>query len=576
MQFLQRYNEWLASDFIDSQTKEELLQIQDNEDEIKERFYNDLEFGTGGMRGLIGFGTNRMNIYTVRKATQGIANYINRFGQEAQDKGVAIAYDSRLFSEDFALETALVFNGNGIKTYLFDTLAPTPMLSFAVRELNTIAGVVITASHNPPEYNGYKLYWQDGAQISPELATVIIKDVKAVTSFNEINCISREEAEKSGLFKIIDNSLEDKFLAKVKEQSLIDQSYQNEVADLKIIYTPLHGTGNKPVVRVLQELGFKNVKVVSEQELPDCNFSTVKCPNPEDKESFAIALEMAKTDQPDLIIGTDPDCDRLGVIVRKKDGIYTPLTGNQIGVLLTEYILSRRAQLRDLPANGVVIKTIVTTDMVREIAKKYNVQVLDTLTGFKFIGEKIKEFKETGEHEFIFGFEESYGYLAGTHARDKDAVVAAALVSEMAAYYKSQGITLYEQLLNLMDQVGYYREDLVSFKLEGVAGQEKIQKIMHNLRDLKPSNIGAKQVDILDDYLTQERYDFRTGNTTEIKLPTSNVLKFKLDDKSSFTVRPSGTEPKIKIYFLVVGKSLKHSEEVLKELKEDVLKMITV
>ncbi|AZR73913.1 phosphoglucomutase [Anoxybacter fermentans] len=576
MDYIKKYNEWLNSSYIDEKTKEELLKIKDNEAEIKERFYCDLEFGTGGLRGIIGPGTNRMNKYTVRKATQGLANYIKKLGDEALNRGVAIAYDSRHYSSEFALETASVLNANGIKTYIFDKLTPTPMLSFAVRELNTIAGVVITASHNPPEYNGYKVYWEDGGQIVPDLASLIIEEIKKVTDFSQVKTMSREKAEQMGLFNIIDKSVEDKFIDKIKSLSFIDPGFQDYVANLKIIYTPLHGTGNIPVRRVLAEKGFNNVKVVPEQELPDPDFSTVEYPNPEEKEAFNLAIEMAKKEEADLIIGTDPDCDRIGVVEQTEDGDYVVLTGNQVGVLLTEYILSQRSKKGKLPSNGVIIKTIVTTDMVKEIAEKYGVGVIDTLTGFKFIGEKIKEFEETGEHEFLFGFEESYGYLVGTHARDKDGVVAAAMICEMAAYYKAQGITLYEQLMKLMEEYGYYMEDLVSIKLEGVEGQEKIQKIMEKLRKTTPKEVGSRKVIWLEDYLNQEKYDIPTGKRTALDLPKSNVLKFKFEDKSSFTIRPSGTEPKIKIYFSIIGKSMSHAKELLKELKEEVLEYIGV
>ncbi len=574
MQYLQRYNEWLNSEFIDSTTKEELLQIKDNEAEIKERFFCDLEFGTGGLRGIIGAGTNRMNIYTVRNATQGIANYIKKFGQEAMDSGVAIAYDSRHFSKEFAEAAALIFNGNGIKSYIFDELTPTPMLSYAVRDLQAIAGIVITASHNPPEYNGYKVYWADGGQVVPEVANAIIEEAKKIQNFDQVKTISRKEAEQTGLFNIISPDLVTRFVENVKKQSLIDDSFRKYVTDLKVIYTPLHGTGNIPVRRVLRELGFTDVKVVVEQELPDSKFSTVKSPNPEDKDAFGLAIDLAKQEKPDLILGTDPDCDRIGVLEQIGDGEFMVLTGNQVGVLLSEYILARRSELNQLPANGVIIKTIVTTDMVNEIAADYRIKVLDTLTGFKFIGEKMREFEKTGEYQFLLGFEESYGYLIGTHARDKDAVVAAALICEMAAYYKSKGCTLYEQLLSLMDKYGYYIEDLKSIRLEGLVGQEKIKQIMKDLRSLKPEWVGLNQVVMIEDYLARERYDLITGKTTPLDLPKSNVLKFFFADKSSFAIRPSGTEPKIKIYLSVVGETMVDGKEKVQKLKDDVVNLL--
>ncbi|MCK4257394.1 MAG: phospho-sugar mutase [Halanaerobiales bacterium] len=576
MEYMERYNQWLMSDYIDDETKQELLKIKDDPDEIKECFYSDLEFGTGGLRGVIGLGTNRMNKYTVRKTTQGLANFILKSGDEAVQRGVAIAYDSRHFSREFAEETALVLNGNGIKTFIFDALAPTPLLSFAVRELNAIAGVVITASHNPSQYNGYKVYWADGGQLTPKRATLVIDEVKKITDFNQIKTISRDEAEKRNLFQTIDKSIEDKFVEAIKKISFIDEDFKKTVEDLKIIYTPIHGAGNIPVRRVLKEMGFRNVQVVSEQELPDPNFSTVAYPNPEEKEAFNLAIEMAKTTKPDLILGTDPDCDRIGVVEQKQDGEYVVFTGNQIGVLLTEYILSQAEKHNKLPANGAIIKTIVTTDMVHKIGDRYKVKVLDTLTGFKFIGEKIKEFEETGEYEYLFGFEESYGYLVGTHARDKDAVVAAAMIAEMAAYYKSKGISLYEQLMRLMNEYGYYVEGLKSIKLEGIAGQEKIRQILEKLRETTPTNIGERKVVSVEDYLIQKRHDLTTGETTSLDLPKSNVLKFILDDQSGFTIRPSGTEPKIKIYFSFVGKNSCMAKEGLEELQREVLKLIEI
>lgn len=574
MEYLKKYQKWLNSEHIDVHTKEELLIIQDDEGEIKERFYCELEFGTGGLRGIIGAGTNRMNIYSVRKATQGIANYIQQQGAEAVARGVVIAYDSRHFSPEFAEATALTLNANGIKTYLFDQPTATPILSFAIRQLKTIAGVVITASHNPAEYNGYKLYWEDGGQVVPKMATQMICEVQKICDFDQIKTISRATAEKAGLFNIVSENLFTEFIESIKLLSLLDDSFHHAVANLKVIYTPLHGTGNQPIRRVLQELGFKQLTVIEEQELPDPNFSTVKTPNPEDKEAFTLAIKMAKRKQADLIIGTDPDCDRIGVVEQTDDGEYTVLTGNQIGVLLAEYILSRRQELNLLPTKGAIIKTVVTTDMVKKICANYGVAVFDTLTGFKFIGEKIKEFKETGEFEFLLGFEESYGYLIGTHARDKDAVVAAAQICEMAAYYKSRGISLYNQLLKLMDEYGYYLEDLRSLKFPGCAGQEKIQQMMKALRESKPELIGLRQVKVIEDYLAQERFDLQKNLQTRIDLPESNVLKFIFLDQSSFTIRPSGTEPKIKIYFSVVGANMEDGQKRLAELTVDVLNLL--
>lgn len=574
LNYQERYQAWLNSEYIDAQTKEELKQIQDNDQEIKERFFCDLEFGTGGLRGIIGAGTNRMNKYTVRKATQGLANYIRQFGSEAMERGVAIAYDSRHFSPAFAEEAALVLNANGIKTYLFPQLAPTPLLSFAVRELKTISGIVITASHNPPQYNGYKVYWEDGGQIVPELAERVIQEVNQISDFSQIDYMGRANAEAQGLFNFITPSVEDKFIATLKSYSFIDDSLRAQLAKMRIIYTPLHGTGNLPVRRLLQELGFSQVLVVPEQELPDANFSTVKYPNPEEKDAFNLAIAMSTATPADLIIGTDPDCDRIGIVEQTANGEYAVLTGNQVGVLLSEYILSRLQEKGALPKNGVIIKTIVTTEMVHEIARKYGVEVIDTLTGFKFIGEKIKEFETTGQHTFLLGFEESYGYLVGTHARDKDAVVAAAMICEMAAYYKSKGITLYHQLTRLMEEHGYYREDLISIQLEGLTGQARIQEIMTQLRTNVPKNVGSRNVIIVEDYAAQKRFNVLTGAETALNLPQSDVLKFKMDDRSEFTIRPSGTEPKVKVYLSVAGTSLDDARKRVNELKVDVMKLV--
>lgn len=574
MDYMQRYHTWLESDYIDEATKEALRQMQSDQALLQESFYCDLEFGTGGLRGIIGPGTNRMNKYTVRKATQGLANFLKKINPAPAPCAVAIAYDSRRCSEEFAEEAAFVLCANGITAHLFDQLAPTPLLSFAVRDLKASAGIVITASHNPPQYNGYKVYLGDGGQVVPDVADLIIAEVNALTDFSQISVISRSEAEAKGLFKIIEPAVETRFIEEIKSLSFIDDTLRAYVENLKIIYTPLHGTGNLPVRRVLAELGFANVKVVPEQELPDANFSTVKYPNPEEKEAFNLAIAMARSEQPDLILGTDPDCDRIGVVEQIAPGEFRVLTGNQVGILLTEYILSRSQALNRLPDNGVVIKTIVTSDMVLEVAGKYGVQVLDTLTGFKFIGEKIKQFDETGQHQFILGFEESYGYLVGTHARDKDGVVAAAMICEMAAYYKSRGITLYQQLLRLMDEHGYYLEDLGSIQLEGIEGQQKIQEILDSLRRVLPQQIGSCRVMAVEDYQVQKRFDLVAGNAQPLDLPVSNVLKFFLEDKSTFTIRPSGTEPKVKIYFSVVGKDFASAEALLSQLKTEALNLI--
>jgi len=572
MSYRDRYQEWLENDYFDTETKEELRSIADDETEIEDRFYTDLEFGTGGLRGIIGAGTNRINKYTIRKATQGLANYILNQGDEA--KGVVIAHDSRFKSREFALETAAVLNGNGIKVYLFDELRPTPELSFAVRELEVTAGVVITASHNPPEYNGYKVYWSDGGQIVPQRAEEIIAEIKEIDDFAMIKRQSKEGAIDEGLFEMIGSSIDDKYIAKLKGLITNPEFINENGSELDIIYTPIHGTGNKLVRRALKEVGFSNVRVVSEQEAPDPEFPTVDYPNPEEAEVFNLALDMAKKDPADLIMGTDPDADRLGVLVQGETGDYISLTGNQIGILLTDYLLSQQQTQGALSDQGVIVKTIVTTEMTRAIAKEYGVEVIDTLTGFKFIGEKIKEFEERGDKDFILGFEESYGYLVGTFVRDKDAVIAATLVAEMAAYYKQEGLTLYQRLNQLMDKYGHYLEDLESIVLKGKTGQKKIEKILETLRTKRPEEIANKRVDVIKDYLVSKKYNLREDTESTLNLPEANVLQFLLEDNSLLTVRPSGTEPKIKIYFTVVGDDQEQSEAKLKDFKSAALKMV--
>ncbi|KXS45509.1 MAG: phosphoglucomutase [Candidatus Frackibacter sp. T328-2] len=572
MSYRDRYQEWLENDYFDTETKEELRSIADDETEIEDRFYTDLEFGTGGLRGIIGAGTNRINKYTIRKATQGLANYILNQGDEA--KGVVIAHDSRFKSREFALETAAVLNGNGIKVYLFDELRPTPELSFAVRELEATAGVVITASHNPPEYNGYKVYWSDGGQIVPQRAEEIIAEIKEIDDFAMIKRQSKEGAIDEGLFEMIGSSIDDKYIAKLKGLITNPEFINENGSELDIIYTPIHGTGNKLVRRALKEVGFSNVRVVSEQEAPDPEFPTVDYPNPEETEVFNLALDMAQEEPTDLIMGTDPDTDRLGVLVQGETGDYISLTGNQIGILLTDYLLSQQQTQGALSDQGVIVKTIVTTEMTRAIAKEYGVEVIDTLTGFKFIGEKIKEFEERGDKDFILGFEESYGYLAGTFVRDKDAVIAATLVAEMAAYYKQEGLTLYQRLNQLMDKYGHYLEDLESIVLKGKTGQKKIEKILETLRTKRPEEIANKRVDVIKDYLVGKRYNLRDDTESTLDLPEANVLQFLLEDNSLLTVRPSGTEPKIKIYFTVVADNQEQSKAKLKDFKSAVLEMV--
>ncbi|MBR1445023.1 MAG: phospho-sugar mutase, partial [Firmicutes bacterium] len=550
-------------DYFDEATRAELKGIEGDEKEIQERFYKNLEFGTGGLRGIIGAGTNRMNIYTVSKATQGFANYIAKEGDEAKKMGVAIAYDSRRMSPEFAETAALVLNGNGIKTYLFDELRPTPMLSFAVRHLGCIGGIVVTASHNPPEYNGYKVYWSDGGQVPAPRDKEIIDEVEKITDFKMIKKADKAEAQKNGLFNIIGKEVDDEYDKNVMAQSINPEIIKKVADDFKIVYTPLHGTGNKPVRRVLQAVGFKSVNVVPEQELPDSNFSTVSYPNPEDPKAFTLAQKLADSINADIIVATDPDADRVGSVVKNNKGEYVVLTGNMTGLLLTEYILSQKKAAGKLPENGAIVSTIVSTDMTKEIAKEYGMKYFDVLTGFKYIGEKIKEFERDNSYQYIFGFEESYGCLAGTYARDKDAVVATMLICELAAYYKTRGMSLYEGLQEVYKKYGYYRESIESITLKGIEGIANMQKIMDTLRSDAPTEINGVKITEYRDYKSGEIKDVASGETKPTGLPVSNVLYFVLEDGTWFCVRPSGTEPKIKIYFGSKGSS---EEEVLKKI----------
>jgi phosphoglucomutase len=572
MEFKLRYQRWLDSPIIDEVTKEELRSISGNEKEIEERFYKNLEFGTGGLRGVIGAGTNRMNLYTVGMATQGFANYIKEQGKDAMNRGVVIAYDSRRMSREFAERVALVLNGNGIRTFLYSELQPTPILSFSVRELGAIAGVVITASHNPPEYNGYKVYWEDGAQITLGRANDIIQEIDKIQDFDEISDIPREAALKEGLLNIIGEEVLEKFFDKVKSlihsPSLIETMSHN----LGIIYTPLHGTGNKPVRRALKMAGFKNVTVVPEQELPDPEFSTVGYPNPEEERVFELAIGMAKArnNETDIIIGTDPDCDRVGVVAKNASGEYEMLTGNQIGALLTDYILGARKRTGRLPQNGTIIKTIVTSKMGEKIAQSYGVGVIDTLTGFKFIGEKIKEFEETGSHTYLFGYEESYGYLAGDFVRDKDGVSSSMLICEMAAYYKSRGMTLHDALIDLWNKYGYFYEELRSIEMEGKEGMERIQELMGDFRNHPPKELAGVRVSVIDDYMDSKSQNLKTETTSTIELPVSDVLRYTLEDGSWFAIRPSGTEPKVKLYFSTIGSDMEEARDKMRGLVDAV------
>ena len=569
MDYMEKYRFWLASDAFDEETKKELQAIDGDDKEIKERFYKDLEFGTGGLRGIIGAGTNRMNKYTVGKATQGLANYILKNNPDGAKMGVAIAYDSRNMSPEFAERSALVLNANGIKAYVFDELRPTPELSYAVRALGCTAGIVVTASHNPPEYNGYKVYWADGAQVVYPKDKGIIGEVNAISDFSLIKTMDRKEAEEKGLFNVIGKEIDDGFIKAIKAQAVRPEEIK-KAEDMVIVYTPLHGTGNKPVRRVLSEVGFKNVYVVPEQEKPDKNFSTVGYPNPEDPKAFTLAIELAKEKNAEIIVGTDPDADRIGVVIRDEKGNYDILTGNMTGALLTEYVLNGRKEKGLLPENAAVIKTIVTTEMVRAIAESYNAELIEVLTGFKFIGEKIKQFEEDHSHTFVFGFEESYGCLSGTYARDKDAVGAAMLVCEMAAYYKNRGMTLHDALEELYKKYGFYKEGVKSVTLKGIDGAEKIGKIMAYLRENTPEGFGGNKVLTVKDYKSGVFTDVATGNKSESPLPASDVLYYNLEDRAWLCVRPSGTEPKIKFYMGVKAESSDAALAKVEELLEKI------
>lgn len=561
---LKNYEVWLNEPYFDEDMKTELNSIKHNRKEIEDRFYKELEFGTAGLRGVIGAGTNRMNKYIVRKTTQGLANYIKTKGEESKSRGVVIAYDSRRMSREFAEEAALVLAGNGIKAYLFNDLRSTPELSFAIRYLNCISGIVVTASHNPPEYNGYKVYWEDGAQIATEQARKVIGSIACVNDFEGIQILEKNQARDKGLLIYLDDKIDDAYIEEVKKQSLRGDIVNRMSDDFKIVFTPLHGTGNIPVRRVLKEIGFNNVFVVPEQEMPDSEFSTIDYPNPEDKKAFKLAIELAKKQDADIIIGTDPDCDRVGAIVKDRDGEYIVLTGNQTGALLVNYILEALKENNTLPENGVIIKTIVTSEMGANIAKDFGIETLNTLTGFKYIGERIKQFEDTGDKVFLFGYEESYGYLAGTHARDKDAVVTSMLICEMAAYYYSKGMNLYDALMGLYNRYGYFLEDLKSITLEGKDGLEKIATIMEYFRTNTLDKIGDKNVLYIEDYETQKRtYLDGSKDVEKIELPKANVVKFILEDEGWVCLRPSGTEPKLKIYGGFKGITLGDSRELL-------------
>lgn len=570
MGYKEEYRKWCTDSYFDADTRAELEAIKADEDEIQDRFYRQLEFGTGGLRGVIGAGTNRMNIYTVRKATQGLANYI--ISQKGQEKGVAIAYDSRRMSPEFATEAALCLNANGIKSYVFESLRPTPELSFAVRELGCIAGIVVTASHNPREYNGYKVYWEDGAQITPPHDKNILAEVANVTEFSKVLTMELEVAQAAGLYETIGSELDDKYMVELKKQSIHPEIIKEMAKDIKIVYTPLHGTGNLPVRRVLKELGFENVYVVPEQELPDGNFPTVAYPNPESPIAFELALALAKKVDADIVLATDPDADRLGVYAKDiKTGEYVSFTGNMSGMLIAEYILREKKAMGTLPENAALVETIVTTDMAKAIAAAYGVKLIEVLTGFKFIGEQIKFFEEQNTYEYVFGLEESYGCLAGTYARDKDACVAVMMLCEVASWYKAKGMTLWDAMLDLYEKYGYYQEGLETMTLKGMDGAAQIQTMMSKMRSNPPKALGTLEVLAVRDYKADTRTDLKTGAVEATGLPSSNVLYYELSNHAWCCVRPSGTEPKIKFYFGVVGESLQDAQNHLDELNKAML-----
>ena len=574
MDYKELYKDWLENPYFDENTKAELKAIEQDDNEIKERFYKELEFGTAGLRGIIGAGTNRMNIYTVRKTTQGLVNYIAAVNGQA--KGVAIAYDSRRMSPEFAKEAALCLAANGVKAYIFETLRPTPELSFAVRELGCIAGINITASHNPPEYNGYKVYWEDGAQITPPHDSGIMAEVQKVVDYNEVKTMDEEAAKAAGLFVVIGKEIDDAYMAALKSQVIHADAIKAMAKELKIVYSPLHGTGNIPARRVLKELGFENVYVVKEQELPDGEFPTVSYPNPESDEAFELGLKLAKEVDADLVLATDPDADRLGVRVKdSKTGEYHTLTGNMSGCLLADYEVGQKKEiLGKLPEDGAIISTIVTTNMAAAIAKHYGVEFIEVLTGFKYIGQQILGFETKGKGSYLFGFEESYGCLIGTHARDKDAIVATMALCEAAAYYKTKGMTLWDAMVAMYEKYGYYKDDIQSITLKGIEGLEKIQTILENLRKNPPTEIGAYKVLSARDYKADTIVNMETKEVTATGLPNSNVLYYDLNDDAWVCVRPSGTEPKIKIYYGIKGTSLQDADEKSAALGADVKKLI--
>ena len=566
MSYKEKYQEWINSPIIDEETKNKLKEISNNEKEIEDSFYKELEFGTAGLRGILGVGTNRMNKYTVGKATQGLANFIIK--EKGQERGVAIAYDSRNYSKEFSQIAALILNANGIKTYVFESLRPVPELSFAVRYLKCISGIMITASHNPAKYNGYKVYGEDGAQVTSPKDKQIMDEVNNIKDYAQIKTIEKEEAIKKGLFNQIGEKIDEAYINEIKKQSLNPEIIKKQ-ENLSIVYTPLHGTGNIPVQKILNEIGFKNINIVKEQQEPDGNFPTVEYPNPEDKKAFKLALELAQKVDAQIVLATDPDADRLGVYVKDtKTNTYIPFTGNMSALIILEYILSQRKEKNTIPENGVVIKSIVSSTMAKPITQKYNVKLEEVLTGFKYIGEKIKEYEINKKYEYIFGYEESYGCLVGTHARDKDAIVAVMLLCEAAAYYKEKNMTLWDQMINMYNEYGYYKEGIKQVTLEGIDGAEKIKEIMDNFRKNPPKNFGSFKVEKIRDYNNSIILEAGTNKTEKINMPKSNVLYYELSNDSWIAVRPSGTEPKIKYYIGVKGKSIEEANEMLEELME--------
>ena len=568
MGYMEEFKFWLEDDYFDADTKAELAAISGDEKEIEDRFYKELEFGTGGLRGVIGAGTNRINIYTVRKATQGLANYILKQG--TQEKGVAIAYDSRFMSPEFADEAALCLAANGIKAYVFDALRPTPELSFALRTLGCTAGIVVTASHNPPEYNGYKVYWEDGAQVTAPKDKEIITEVQAISDYHTVKTMDKAEAMAAGLYQVIGAEIDDAYMVELKKQVIHPEIIKEVAEDIKIVYTPLCGTGNVPVRRVLKELGFKNVYVVPEQENPDPKFTTLDYPNPEDPKAFTYALNLAKEKDADIILATDPDADRLGVYAKDaKTGEYVAFTGNMSGMLIAEYLLREKVKTGTMPENPAMVTTIVTTNMTFPITAKYNVKLIEVLTGFKFIGEQIKLFEQTGSNNYVFGLEESYGCLAGTHARDKDAIVAVMCLCEVAAYCKKNNQTLWDMMLEMYEAYGYFKETQYTITLKGIDGSKQIAAIMDKLRQDPPKAIGEAKVLKFRDYQEDKVIDMETGAETKTGLPKSNVLYFELPNNCWCCARPSGTEPKIKFYMGVVGSSLDDAQAKVEQLTED-------